>query len=408
MLFWVLVTAIALAVILFLARALLVGGRKKEHPASYDLVVYRDQLKEVDRDLARGVLSDEDAGRLKIEISRKVLAADAQIAAAGDGSHTQGPKAFIGAAILVLVLGGGGIFAYGQLGRPGFPDMGLKSRVSDAAEAREARPTQAEAESALPPIPMNSGDSEYVQELMEKLREVVLARPDDVEGLQLLASNEANLGNHRAAYEAQARLITILGDLASPEEFVTLGELLILGANGYVSPEAEAALTQALRLEPEHPVARYYMGLMMAQTGRPDVAFRVWRGLLNEGPPSAPWIGAIRSQIVELSVWAGVEYELPPVETLAGPSAADVAAAGDMTADEQKAFIESMVAQLSERLAVEGGSAAEWSRLISSLGILGDLEQASAIWNEAQVVFAGSPDGLEIVRAGARRAGVAE
>ncbi|MDG2340026.1 MAG: c-type cytochrome biogenesis protein CcmI, partial [Paracoccaceae bacterium] len=59
-------------------------------------------------------------------------------------------------------------------------------------------------------------------------------------------------------------------------------------------------------------------------------------------------------------------------------------------------------------LAVEGGSAAEWSRLISSLGILGDLEQASAIWNEAQVVFAGSPDGLEIVRAGARRAGVAE
>lgn len=406
--FWIPAGAILLLVILYLVRTLLTGGRGQEHPAFYDLAVYRDQLKEVERDHTRGLIGDDDAERLRIEISRKILAADTQLATASEQEGRADPKAFIGVAILLVVLVGGGFTAYWQLGQPNYPDMGLKTRIFEAQDFRENRPSQQEAEAALPELPLNSGDSEYVQELIGKLREVVEARPDDLQGLRLLASNEASLGNNKAAYMAQARLIALQGNRTPVEDYVTLAELQILTANGYVSPEAEGALAKALGIESEHPVARYYMGLMFAQTGRPDVAFRVWRTLLNEGPPTAPWIPAIRSQIEELSRWAGVEYELPPEVTLAGPSAEDIAAASDMSADEQQAFIQSMIEQLSERLATEGGSAEEWARLISSLGVFGDLEQASAIWNEAMVVFAGNPQGLEVVRAGARRAGVAE
>ena len=406
--FWILVGVIALAVTLYLTRALLSGGRRKEHPAIYDLAVYRDQLKEVERDLARGILAEDDAERLRIEISRKVLAADAQIAASDAETSESGPRAAVGVVLLLVFLVGGGFATYLQLGQPGFPDMGLKTRIADAEEIRENRASQADAESGLPVVPLNSGDTDYVIDLIEALREVVRDRPDDVQGLRLLSSNEASLGNHKAAYEAQGRLIQLLGDQASTEEIVTLAELMILATNGYVSPEAEIALIQVLRLEEQHPVARYYMGLMMAQTGRPDVAFRVWRALLNEGPESAPWIPAIRSQIEELAAWAGVDYALPPVETLAGPSSEDIAAASELSAEEQMDMIRGMVAQLSERLATEGGSAQEWSRLISSLGILGEIESAGAIWNEAQVVFAGKPEELAIVRAGAQAAGVAE
>ncbi len=406
--FWVIAGAISLVVTLILTRAMLTGGQNKEHPATYDLVVYRDQLKEVERDASRGLISGDDAERLRIEISRKVLAADAQISVADEDQNSSGPRALVGVGLLLIVLVGGGATAYWSLGQPGYSDMGLKSRITAAQENRENRPTQSEAETALPATPIYSGDTEYVQDLINKLRAVVEARPDDIQGLRLLASNEASLGNHRQAYLAQAKLIGVLGDQASTEEITTLAELQILAVNGYVSPEAEAALAQVLRLEPEHPVARYYMGLMMAQTGRPDVAFRVWRNLLDDSPPSAPWVPAIRAQIEELSLWAGVEYELPAEVSLAGPRAEDIAAASELSAEEQQDFIRSMIAQLSERLATEGGSAEEWARLISSLGILGDTEQASAIWNEAMVVFSGNPDGLEIVRAGAKHAGVAE
>ena len=406
--YWIIAGAITLFVTLLLTRALLTGGREKKHPAAYDLAVYRDQLKEVERDVSRGIVAEDDAQRLRVEISRKILNADAQINATGAQRSETGPKAIIGIALLLAVLVGGGFAVYWQLGQPGYPDMGLKDRIADAQDLRENRPSQAEAESALPVPPLNSGGSDYVSELVQKLREVVEERPDDVQGLRLLASNEASLGNHKAAYEAQAQLIRVLGDVASPEDFVTLAELLILSANGYVSPEAEASLSRALRLEEQHPVARYYMGLMMAQTGRPDVAFRVWRSLLNEGPESAPWIPAIRAQIEELAAWAGVDYELPPVASLAGPSAEDIAAASELSSQDQQDMIRGMVSQLSDRLATEGGSAQEWARLISSLGILGDIEQASAIWNEAQVVFAGNAQGLEVVRSGAIQAGVAE
>jgi len=79
-----------------------------------------------------------------------------------------------------------------------------------------------------------------------------------------------------------------------------------------------------------------------------------------------------------------------------------------MDAEDQQAMIRGMVQRLSDRLASEGGSATEWAQLISALGILGDTDQARAIWAEAQAVFASDPAGLEQVRAGAQRAGVTE
>lgn len=408
MAFWILVVALALTVSLFLARALLAGGRGDEHPAAYDLKVYRDQLKEVERDLARGIVNPDDAERARVEISRKVLAADAQLQAAESEQGSGNENKIAAFLVMALVLIGGGVATYQQLGAPGYGDFGLKSRIAAADEARENRPSQAEAESKLPDLPPATGASDYVLDLIERLREAVAQNPDDIQGLELLATNEANLGNFKAAYQTQSRLIQVKGENAVANDFTALAEMLTMAANGYISPEAEAALDQALRRDEEHPIARYYVGLMMAQSGRPDVTFRIWRALLDEGPADAPWIAPIRAQILNAASLAGVDYELPEVANLAGPSAADIEAASDMTADEQRDMIRNMVQSLSERLATQGGTAAEWSRLISSLGVLGDTEQASAIWNEAQVVFAGDPNGLETVRDGAIRAGVAE
>jgi cytochrome c-type biogenesis protein CcmH len=67
---------------------LLRGPDRLARRASHDMQVFRDQVREIDADLARGVLSAEEAAATRIEVSRRLLAAaDAEAAetAARDG-----------------------------------------------------------------------------------------------------------------------------------------------------------------------------------------------------------------------------------------------------------------------------------------------------------------------------------
>src|SRR6476469_4915148 len=41
-----------------------------------EAVIYRDQLAEIDRDLAAGMIAPSEAGAARVEISRRLLAAD--------------------------------------------------------------------------------------------------------------------------------------------------------------------------------------------------------------------------------------------------------------------------------------------------------------------------------------------
>nr|WP_306734450.1 c-type cytochrome biogenesis protein CcmI [Marimonas arenosa] len=407
MIFWITAAALAVALAALLVIALLRGKADAEHPAAYDLRVYRDQLKEVDRDLARGVIGEEDAERVRAEVGRRVLAADAQLQQAQSGSAQPRGATLALSAIVVAALMGGTFALYPVLGEPGARDLPLKTRIALSDEMRQSRLSQAEAEAQLPPSPTADPDPRFA-ELMEKLRMTVKDRPDDLQGHLLLARNEASLGNFKAAYAAQRDVIRIKGEQAAAIDHAVLAELLISAAEGYVSPEAEDALRAALEKDPGNQPARYYTGLMLIQNDRPDIAFRFWKRLLEEGPETAPWIPVIRDQIEELAWRAGVDYTPPEPQQLAGPSADDMAAAANMTPEERREMIHGMVARLNERLATEGGTPQEWAQLIGGLGVLGDTERARAIWDEAQQVFAAEPGALDIVRAGAVRAGLVD
>ena len=406
MLFWIIAGVLALIAALLLARALLQGRMGDEPPAAYDLRVYRDQLKEVEKDLARGVVNAEDAERTKAEIGRRILAADAQIKAGGaTGGQPQGMGRML-AVIIAVVLVGGTFGTYVTLGAPGYGDQTLKSRIAMAKERHANRPSQAEMEAKMPPTPPMAEVSQDYKTLVEKLREAVASRPDELQGYVLLARNEAALGNFKAAHAAQQRVLELKDDAATARDYLDHADMLILSAGGYVSPEAEKSLLGALSIEPRNAAARYYIGLMLAQTGRPDQAFRTWDALLREGPSDAPWIRPIRAQIEDMAALAGVDFTLPEEAPLRGPSAEDMQAAQDMSAEDRQEMIRGMVSQLSDRLATEGGTPEEWARLISAYGVLGETERAAEIWAEAQQVFAGNASALDTVRAGAARAGV--
>jgi cytochrome c-type biogenesis protein CcmH len=308
---------------------------------------------------------------------------------------------------------GGSVWVYSRLGAPGYPDMSLASRIEAADAARVNRISQSEAEEKVPAGATVQAPSPDFIRLMEQLRTAVAERPRDLQGALLLARNEAALGNFAAARKAQARVLSIKGDQATADDYVDYADMMVLAAGGYVSPEAEAALRAALTRDPQNGPARYYVGLLQAQTGRPDNAFSTWDAALREGPPDATWIAAIRAQIEEMAFRAGVNYTLPPegqapATAPSGPSAEDIANAEDMAPEDRMAMIRNMVQSLSDRLALQGGNSSEWARLISELGVLGNERQARVIWQEAQSVFWDSPEGLAEVDEAARQAGLTE
>lgn len=401
--FWIATAAFSVLVVMLLMLSVRRPRQAAAPAAAYDLQVYRDQLKEVERDVARGVLTEEEAIRARTEVSRRLLDADRALQSAHvlDVQSSRLDRVMLGAGLAATVAGAFGVYL--QIGAPGYPDLPIAARLEMVEDARQSRPLQDAAEAqvpfrqGLPPDPRR-------EELVAQLRTVMEQRPDDAQGLALLAQNEAALGNFRAGHLAQSRLIAVLGDAVTGFHYIDMAEMMVLAAGGYVSPEAEAALLRGLELDPRNGTARYYVGLMYAQQGRPDLAFPIWRNLLAESTVEAPWLEPIRLQIEEVAFLAGVNVtlaELPQPAAPRGPSAADMAAAQDMSAADQAAMIEGMVAGLAARLASEGGPPEDWARLIGAQIVLGRTDDAAAIAAEARSVFADLPDALALIDAAA-------
>ncbi len=382
-----------------------------------DMRIYRDQLAEVERDMARGVLSPEEAERVRIEISRRLLDLDRRSKASADstqeGAAARGVTArdLALAALIGLGLFGGAYYTYLHVGAPGMHDLPIARRLQLAEKTAAERPHQEALEARMPPWTPPADAAQEFLDLMEKLRAAVKKRPDDIQGHELLARNEAALGNFAAAWRAQKELIALKGDAATADDWVTMGEMMILAAGGIVSPEAESALRKGLELNPDNGPALYYIGLMQAQTGRPDLAFETWRNLMERSRPGAPWLKPIREQIETVAQEAGIRYSLPPEPTpqatAPGPDAQDLAAAQDMTPEQRQQMIRSMVSRLDERLAQSGGSVEEWSRLIKALAVLGEKDKAASRYRQARAAYADDEAASAQLAEAARKAGIA-
>lgn len=405
MLFWVAVLGITgLVAAVTLAR---LSGGGSPAAAAPDLLVYRDQLKEIERDLARRIIDPGEAGRLRTEVSRRVLEADRLSRLPRQAGGAAPSPAMTRLAVAAVVgLFGGAIWLYLQIGAPGYGDLSQNQRIAAAEALRASRPSQASAvaDTAKSPAPLVDP---ALPPLVEALRQKLADRPDDLQGHMLLAQNEAGLGNYPAAAVAQARVLAIKGDTAAAPDYSVLAELLILAAGGYVSPEAEQALTETLRRDPANPSARFYSGVMFGQTGRPDLAFRLWRPLLEASGPTDPWVAPIRANLENLAALAGVAYQLPPLTETKGPTDAQIRQSAEMSAEERAAMIGGMVDGLSARLAAEGGTAEEWAQLIRAYGVLKRADLVAKAWADAQSALASNLADLAIVKQAATEAGMA-
>jgi cytochrome c-type biogenesis protein CcmH len=252
------------------------------------------------------------------------------------------PHALLAAAIASFVIGVGG-GAYLLLGSPEIAERALAT-------------------------PESRGVRGLIAELARRIRE----RPDDVTGWTLLGRGYLTLNDPEQAAIAFRRASEIAPAQQKPELLSSWGEALTLAA-GAVTPQAEAAFRSALAEDPKDFAARFYLGQAYAERRDTAQALALWRGLLADAPPNAPWRAGLVDRIAALEGRTGAVVD-----------------------------IYAMVAGLAARLQTQPDDPPGWERLVRAYAVLGEQVKARLALANARTALRGRPHDLATLQAEAR------
>jgi cytochrome c-type biogenesis protein CcmH len=348
--------------------------------AGYDLAVYRDQLTELDRDMARGLLSAEQARAARIEIERRILdaaAADKSVAA----TATTGASRYVaGAAAIAMPLAALALYAsIGQHDLPAYPFAARSGMLAVSGGAGET----------------TLADDAELAAMTQQLADRMALTPDDPKGWRMLGRAYATLGQFGKSAEAYGKAIEL--GVNDAVVYSARGEALAMMSDGIVTDAARQSFQAALRIDPGDSRARYYIALAEAQAGRLQSALDQWLALESTGSPDAPWRKTVAARIDQTARDLGLDpATLPgrkPPEASPGPTAEDMAAAATMTPEERDAYIRGMVEGLARRLKDQPDDLAGWRKLGRAYAVLGDFAAAGDAWRRAAEL---APDDIEV------------
>jgi len=373
---------LSVAVVALLAIPLL-GPRKfgEERPA-YDIGVYRDQLSELEQDRERGLISDEQAEQARREIERRLLAADTR--ARKDTGFRRGRATTAILLILLPVIPAVAVAVYYTLGQPSLPDQPFAAQTDI-----QDQPTMA-------------GVAPDIAEMVSRLENRLKTDKDDVEGWLMLARSYMYLQRFQEARQAYLTAWDLTGNLLI---LADAAEVDVIVGNNVVTPQILELFLDVREAHPLEPKPRYYIGLAKLQSGDVVGGLREWIDLLHLSPPDAPWVESVASQLVQVASEAGIDPAsvspsdeavalagerapamppLPATPPAPGPTQEDIENAQEMTADEQTAFIRSMVQRLAEKLEANPNDKEGWLRLARAYQVLGETEKAEEAFARAE------------------------
>lgn len=291
------------ALILFKKPSLIINDK-------IELEVYRDQLDQVSKDIKRGILNQSEAELSRIEIKKRLLESDSKTSKKLIYGKTNSNYLLMIALSLFLLICS--VSLYSTLGFFGTADAPLNERLDLIEKFNKNRPSQAVMESRIALDKGNKSkinyDKDYLQ-LIQNLRETVKRNNSDITGHRLLVKYENDLNRFAEAHLIQEKLINLLGSHVTALDYTDYAQLLINAANGYVSPEAEESLKKALKLDKKYARALYLTGLLMIQSKRPDIAYKIWVELLRTGNKYDPWISEIKKSLGALELKAGLRND---------------------------------------------------------------------------------------------------
>jgi len=357
MVLWIIFAVMTSAAIFAVYWPLVRGSRNRA--GGSDLLLYKDQLREIDRDRASGLIGESEAEAVRLEVSRRLLAAastSTAIASAEDGLQIvkRRRSAIILAAIILSLVAPG---LYVALGSPNIPGEPAVARVQ------------------------NSEGQLSIAGLVSRVEARLAHNPNDGMGWEVIAPVYMRLGRFDDAVHARKKSLLLNGENATRQ--ADLGEAEAAAADGIVTADARAAFERATALDAHEPKARYFLGVAAEQDGRLEDAASIWRALLADAPSGAPWTSFVRGALARVTGAPSGE---------AGPTASDVAAAANMSGPARREMISGMVGRLADRLRDNGADVDGWLRLVRAYAVLGDRDKAKSAAADAKRALADHPE----------------
>ena len=370
--FWIAAGLLTAAVVALLALPLMRRATPTDLGGGTDLAVYRDQLAELEREKARGLVEAEQAASLETEIGRRMLNA----ARSAQPAAVTGSQSRILTVILALLFPIGGLAIYLMVGQPDLPGMPLSARNLQQGQ-----------------------DPVKVLAAVDEIRGRLKQSKDDLDRWVMVGEAYEKLGHPREAVETFRIARHISPD--DPALSAALGEALIDADGGAVGEEAKKLFQSIPQDAPALPEARYYLALSAAQAGDLKTALRGWQSLLADSPSDASWIEPTRQRIASAAQALGLDpaKETPEPKTAAstmssegplegGPETAEGQAIKQMAPDQQQAMIQSMVQRLADRLQANPDDPEGWRKLARAYQVMGLTDKANQAGQQADAAEA--------------------
>lgn len=351
-----------------------------------DQALYQGQLKEVEGDVANGLLTDSEAETARTEIKRRLLSANRR---ATGNTGVDAPMARMstvtGIAVLVPFCA---LAIYISIGAPGLPGASVEQRRADAL--------------------VNPEDTDFgvlIEDLADRLRQ----NPESTEGWVLLARSYRQVNRLEDAATAYRRALAT--GSTNIDIYTEFGDTLTAMNGGTVPPEATDIFRAVLRTDREDPRSRFYLGLAAAQAGDVAGGIAIWRDLTADATPDAPWLAMVRDQISQVAMAANImpmtiaprhplDDSTTPQSTVNNTAAApeadeddfrpDVSALADRFSGDEMTMIQEMVGGLEARLEFEPDDFLGWMQLGRSYGVLGNTEKSANAYREASALDEGA------------------
>jgi cytochrome c-type biogenesis protein CcmH len=273
-LFWALAAGMVALALGFVLIPLLRPGRGD--PMDRDqlnIAVIKQQLAELETDLANGKLEPAEYEAARTDLERELLYDLSEGEDKGPRAGARSRGRWVAAVLAVaLPVTAGTLYRY----------LGAYPRASAVQQAQVGAGTEGDPGQALPSV------EQMVGALAARLRR----QPDDPQGWEMLGRSYSVLERHAEAAEAYRKAVELTG-AKDPGLLANYAEALALAHGGALTGQPAALIAQALALQPRHPKALWLNGYIAYQKGDLKQAIATWEqlaGLLPKGSGEAQQI----------------------------------------------------------------------------------------------------------------------
>jgi cytochrome c-type biogenesis protein CcmH len=276
--FWILAGGLALLAIAFVVAPLL----KRSLPAAdvdqdqINLDLFKQQLAELDNDLAAGKLEQHQYDAARRDLERELLYDVSDKAATPKTPRAGGRWAAPVLAIAVPAI------AVGLYQVIGYQEIITKTQPAAATTVSDAHAGGAD---GMPPLDV----------LVERLAKRMEQNPDDVEGWIMLGRTYFTLGQPESALAAIERAYALAPE--NTEVMLHLAEATAAAQDSSLEGRPAELVARVLKQEPENASARWLSGMIAFQRGQYNAAVVNWQKVLAQLDPAGDQAGDVRRLI---------------------------------------------------------------------------------------------------------------